>query len=59
MKALPVHAPVDHSHKRLIRSFLSEIRKVLLFLVEGVMVPWCNPLILQPEQSGGVGSNPT
>ena len=22
------------------------------------MAPWCNPLTLQPEQSGGVGSNP-
>ena len=25
---------------------------------EGVVAPWCNPLTLQPEQSGGVGSNP-
>ena len=25
---------------------------------EGVVVPWCNPLTLQPEQSGGVGSSP-
>ena len=25
---------------------------------EGVVVPWCNPLTLQPEQSGGVGSIP-
>ena len=25
---------------------------------EGVVAPWCNPLILQPEQSGGVGSSP-
>ena len=24
--------------------------------VEGVVVPWCNPLTLQPERSGGVGS---
>ena len=23
---------------------------------EGVVAPWCNPLTLQPEQSGGVGS---
>ena len=27
-------------------------------LIEGVVAPWCNPLTLQPEQSGGVGSNP-
>ena len=26
--------------------------------VEGVVAPWCNPLTLQPEQSGGVGSSP-
>ena len=26
--------------------------------LEGVVAPWCNPLILQPEQSGGVGSSP-
>ena len=25
---------------------------------EGVAAPWCNPLTLQPEQSGEVGSNP-
>ena len=25
---------------------------------EGVVVPWCNPLTLQPERSGGVGSSP-
>ena len=25
---------------------------------EGVVAPWCNPLALQPEQSGGVGLNP-
>ena len=28
------------------------------FKVEGVVAPWCNPLTLQPEQSGGVGSSP-
>ena len=27
-------------------------------LTEGVVAPWCNPLTLQPEQSGGVGSSP-
>ena len=27
-------------------------------LSEGVVAPWCNPLTLQPEQSGGVGSSP-
>ena len=27
-------------------------------LVEGVVAPCCNPLNLQPEQSGGRGSNP-
>ena len=26
--------------------------------IEVVVAPWCNPLTLQPEQSGGVGSNP-
>ena len=26
--------------------------------VEGVMAQWCNPLTLQPEQSGGVRSIP-
>ena len=26
--------------------------------VEGVVAQWCNPLTLQPEQSGGVGSKP-
>ena len=25
--------------------------------IEGVVALWCNPLTLQPEQSGGVGSN--
>ena len=25
---------------------------------EGVVAPWCNPLTLKPEQSGGVGSIP-
>ena len=25
---------------------------------EGVVAQWCNPLTLQPEQSGGVGSKP-
>ena len=25
---------------------------------EGVVAPWFNPLTLQPEQSGGVGSSP-
>ena len=29
-----------------------------MYVIEGVVVPWCNPLTLQPEQSGGVGSNP-
>ena len=28
-------------------------------LSEGVVAPCCNPLALQPEQSGGRGSNPT
>ena len=23
---------------------------------EGVVAPWCHPLTLQPEQSGGAGS---
>ena len=25
---------------------------------ESVVAQWCNPLTLQPEQSGGVGSKP-
>ena len=28
------------------------------FEFEGVVAPWCNPLILQPGQSGGKGSDP-
>ena len=31
---------------------------VILMLFEGVVAPWCNPLTLQPEQVGGVGSIP-
>ena len=27
-------------------------------IYEGVVAQWCNPLTLQPEQSGGVGSSP-
>ena len=27
-------------------------------LLACVVAPWCNPLTLQPEQSGGVGSSP-
>ena len=30
----------------------------LIEFIEGVVAPWCNPLTLQPEQSGGMGSNP-
>ena len=26
--------------------------------VQGIVVPWCNPLTLQPERSDGVGSSP-
>ena len=26
--------------------------------LEGVVAPWCNPLTLQPEQSGGESLNP-
>ena len=26
--------------------------------LEGVVAPWCDPLTLQPEQSGGVSSIP-
>ena len=29
-----------------------------MWMIEGVVAPWCNPLTLQSEQSGGVGSNP-
>ena len=28
------------------------------FFIEGVVAQWCNPLTLQPEQSGGVVSIP-
>ena len=28
------------------------------FLIEVLVAQWCNPLTLQPEQSGGVGSIP-
>ena len=31
---------------------------VLELVLEGVVAQWCNPLILQPEPSGGVGSKP-
>ena len=31
---------------------------IVFHVVEGIVAPWCNPLTLQPEQSGGVGSNP-
>ena len=30
-----------------------------LHAIECVVAPCCNPLTLQPEQSGGRGSNPT
>ena len=29
-----------------------------IFILQSVVAPWCNPLTLQPEQSGGVGSSP-
>ena len=29
-----------------------------LSVFQRVVAPWCNPLTLQPEQSGGVGSRP-
>ena len=33
---------------------------IIMFLsFEGVVALWCNPLTLQPEQSGGVGSKPS
>ena len=35
--------------------YISEVDKCS----EGVVAPYCNPLTLQPEQSGGWGSNPT
>ena len=31
---------------------------MLTLVFEGVVAPWCHPLTLQPEQSGGVGSIP-
>ena len=36
----------------------SKLRWLASDSVEGVVAPWCNPLTLQPEQSGGVGSSP-
>ena len=32
--------------------------KICEISIEGVVAPWCNPLTLQPEPSGGVGSSP-
>ena len=32
---------------------------LLAVFAEGVVAQWCNPLTLKPEQSGGVGSNPS
>ena len=29
---------------------------VLVYITKGVVLKWSNPLILQPEQSGGQGS---
>ena len=39
-------------HKKL------SFRNFLFQKIEGIVVPWCNPPTLQPEQSGGVDSNP-
>ena len=32
--------------------------KIIKMNDEGIVTPWCNPLTLQPEQSGAVYSNP-
>ena len=36
----------------------NSVRNSLLIglLIEGVVAQWCNPLTLEPKQSGGVGS---
>ena len=44
--------------KKISHLFHSIIMCCFLLFSEGVMAQWCNPLTLQPEQSGGVGSNP-
>ena len=46
-------------HKTLIRNtHIVGTSLVMSVLNEGVVAPWCNPLTLQPEQSGRVGSSP-
>ena len=43
----------------LVLLFINSAHRAGNFLtLEGVVAPWCNPLTLQPEQSGGVGSSP-
>ena len=37
---------------------MKQNKEILGLMIEGVFVQWCNPLTLQPEQSGGVGSIP-
>ena len=37
----------------------SDKREYHFYEAQVVVVPCCNPLPLQPEQSGGQGSNPT
>ena len=39
-------------------SLLICVQATLLSYSKGVVAPWCNPLTLQPEQLGGVGSTP-
>ena len=34
------------------------IMVIMIYADEGVVALWCNPLTLQPEQPGGVGSSP-
>ena len=51
---------VEHSFKKS-TTFLPNVRKSNEFanMSDGdVVAPLCNPLTLQPEQSGGVGSSP-
>ena len=35
-----------------------KLAELKLALTEGVVAQWCNPLTLQPEQSGGVRLTP-
>ena len=48
------------SSRQIQRGCLFEIsfNKIFVVYIERVVAQWCNPLTLQSEQSGGVGSIP-